>query len=77
MTTSPKERDDQETLLQTIRARLERNENGEIKAIWDANGDFEIVERTEGKLIRYFTPTYTTGFDIYGNNKNPTNEHRE
>lgn len=61
----------QETLLQTIRARLERNEKGEVKAIWDANGDFEIVERTEGKLIRYFTPTWATGFDAYGNPEQP------
>ena len=59
--------EEQETLLQTIRARLEWNEKGEIKAIWDANGDFEIVERTEGELIRYFTTSYATGLDIYGN----------
>lgn len=58
---------EEETLLQTIRARLEWGEKGEVKAIWDANGDFEICERTQGKLIKYFGPAYAMGVDIYGN----------
>jgi len=57
----------QETLLQTIRARLERNENGEIKAIVDDNGNFKICELPTNGLIRHFTPEYVTGVDVYGN----------
>lgn len=62
----------QETLLQTIRARLEWNEKGNIEAIFDTNGDFEICERTGGKLIRYFTPALATGLDVYGNEESDT-----
>jgi hypothetical protein len=57
-------KEEQETLLQTIRARLEWNEKGGVSAIPDPNGEYNIVERTQGKLIRYFEPTYITSFDV-------------
>jgi type IV secretory pathway VirB4 component len=61
----------QETLLQTIMANLERNEKGNIVAISDPNGEYTICDRTEGKLIKYFTPQWVEGIDPYGNITQP------
>jgi hypothetical protein len=68
---------EQETLLQTIRARLEWNENGGVEVFPDPAGDYTICERTEGKLIRYFTPTWVEGFDKYGNPNKPISQQTE
>lgn len=44
----------QETLLQTVRANLERNEKGEMKAIFDNNGKWNIVFPSKVKLTKEF-----------------------
>jgi len=54
------------TLLLTIRANLERNEKGQVEFKPDPNGHWNIVEpKVDGKLIKYFEPAYTVGFDPY------------
>lgn len=66
----------QETLLQTIKARLERNEDGKVVAIYDPLGPYDICERTSGGLVTYFQPAYQPGIDQYGKitDKPTTNE---
>jgi hypothetical protein len=57
----------EETLLQTIKARLERNESG---VVWvpDPEGRWNIVQYpTTSGLVRYFTPAYQVGIDEFGN----------
>ncbi len=58
---------EQETLLQTIQARLERAEDGSVKAVYDPNGPWTICERTSGGLVTRFTPAYQPSIDKYGN----------
>lgn len=57
----------EETLLQTIKARLERNEDGNVVAIYDPNGPWDICERTSSGLVAHFTPAYQPSIDKYGN----------
>lgn len=59
----------QETLLQTIRARFERNEKGGIEAIFDKVGQWEIVPLSATRLTGYFTSALSNGIDQYGNTK--------
>lgn len=60
-------RTQQETLLQTIQARIERNEKGNVIWVEDPTGPWKLIKRppTSG-MIRYFTPAYQEGFDEYG-----------
>lgn len=58
---------EQETLLQTIKARFERNKRGDIEAVFDANGPWVIKQRIHSGLVRYFKPVHSEGFDPYGN----------
>lgn len=60
----------QETLLQTIKARLEINDEGNVVAIYDPLGPWTICERTSGSLITHFYPAHQTGIDKYGNIQN-------
>ena len=61
-------KEQQETYLQTIRARLERDEQGKVKWKPDPNGNFELVQVGTG-LVRYFEPAYQPDIDRYGNFK--------
>lgn len=62
-------KEQQETLLQTIRARIERAEDGRIQWTADSGGLWNIVQpdsRTKGGLIKYFEPAFQEGYDQYG-----------
>lgn len=51
--------EEQKTLMQTIRARLEWTKEGTVKAFPDIHGSWHIVDkpsRTNSSLVRYFTP---------------------
>jgi hypothetical protein len=54
-----------ETLLLTIRVRLERSEQGKIEWKPDLNGPWKI-QQIGTSLVRYFEPTYQPSIDPYG-----------
>lgn len=59
----------QETLLQTIKANLTRNEQGDVSFYPDSQGSWDIVvipDRSNTGLVKYFQPTYAVGVDKYG-----------
>jgi len=60
--------EEQKTLLDTIQARLERNESGSINFVADENGPWKIIKSFNSKhpLVTYFKPDYIQGFDQYG-----------
>ncbi len=67
------EKKDQETLLQTIRARLNRMDDGSIQWLPDPQGPWKIVpfEPKANGIYEYFKPAINIGFDEYGQeNKN-------
>lgn len=71
------EKKNEETLLQTIRARLEWNEKRSVDFIPDTNGKWNIVEtpnRSNSGLITYFKPNYDIGLDKYGQLPSPNNK---
>jgi len=62
-------KEQQETLLQTIKARLERAEDGRIQWISVNDGHWNLAHPdslTKGRLIKYFEPAYQEGYDEYG-----------
>lgn len=61
----------QETLLQTIKSNLERNEKGEVHFIPCENGKWNLAQAAESLngLANYFKPHSNTSFDKYGNPK--------
>jgi hypothetical protein len=61
-------KEQQETYLMTLRARLERNEKGKVEWIPDLTGPFELV-KLGTSLVRYFYPAYQPAIDPYGNLK--------
>lgn len=60
-------KNEQETLLQTIKARLEWNQKGEVDFVPDENGQWIVVDIPKSKLIKHFTPNNASGFDKFGN----------
>jgi len=61
-------KEQQETLLQTIKCHLERNEKGDIKWVPDPNGAWNVAvidKLPTSGMVRYFTPAYQIGFDPY------------
>lgn len=57
-----------ETLLLTIKARLERAEDGKIIWLEDKDGPWSILQRpSESKVYQHFIPAYQEGFDKFGN----------
>lgn len=59
----------QETLLQTIKANLIRNEQGNISVYPDSQGSWDIVsmpDRSNSGLIKHFQSSYVAGVDKYG-----------
>lgn len=67
--------EENKTLMQTIRARLEWTKEGTVKAFPDTHGSWDIVEKppTNG-LVRYFTPQYQEEYDQFGQLKQITHE---
>lgn len=66
--------EEQETLLQTIRARLERIDDrcGDISVMWiaDENGPWHIIpfDHKGNGVYQYFIPAYdSVKFDKFGN----------
>lgn len=60
---------EQETLLQTIRARLERAEDGRVQWMATNDGPWNIVQpdsRTKRGLYKFFEPAFQEGYDQYG-----------
>lgn len=67
--------EEEKTLLQTIRARLEWNEKGSIKWVEDENGSFEIISTiTKAPLTKHFVSALKTNYDPYGNEETNTEE---
>ncbi len=65
----------QETLFQTIQARLEWNERGGVDFVADIKGPWKIIPFTpKSGITKYFTPAYQPGIDPYGQIKTDTNE---
>jgi hypothetical protein len=60
---------EQQTLLETIKIRLERNDNGVVSWVQDENGPYSLVPRIDNGLVRYFKPAYEIGIDAFGNIK--------
>lgn len=63
------EQKQQETLLQTIKANLIRNEEGIITFYLGSQGSWDVTtipNRCNSGLIKYFEPSYEVGFDKYG-----------
>lgn len=63
-------KEQEETLLQTIRARFERNEKGEAHIIPDPNGLWNIMPYSptfKYPITRYFMPAFQPDLDVYGN----------
>jgi len=59
--------EEQKTLLETIKANLERNEKGDIEIVFDPCGTFDIIpNRTNKGLVTYFQPQYAIDVDPYG-----------
>jgi hypothetical protein len=73
---TPEEKNN-ETLLLTIRAQIEREEDRDRRrVIWHdlPDGPWKRIDpdgRAHSGLIRYFTPEYQEGFDPYGQPLNP------
>ena len=62
------QKEHQETLLQTIKARLERDEKGGINFIPDINGSWDLISlQPNAPIVKYFTPTIQLGLDKFGN----------
>lgn len=63
------EKEQQETYLQTIRARLERAEDGRIQWLRDNEGPWNIINsesRTKSGSYTFFQPVTGIGYDEYG-----------
>lgn len=65
----------QETLLQTIQARLEWNDSGNVEWIDNPKGSWKIVPAVpKAPFTRYFTLTYKLDIDPYGKIKPDNHE---
>lgn len=67
--------EENKTLMQTIRVKLEWTKKGTLKAFSDIHGSWYIVEKPPtSSLVRYFTPQYQEEYDQFGQLKQITHE---
>jgi len=58
-----------ETLILTIKARIEREKKVKQYSYFSENGDFELITTRSAPLIRYFSPNDASEYDAYGSPK--------